>query len=526
MTDVSISLDFKQQLTDFYEESKKKLDNNILNLSNEMKKIKIQYELLYKKAMEILLKTENEENIIKNNLTHSELVNNFDSPIRIKTRTPLKGKSSNLLKEYKLHSDLGLNLKKSKIEKKKNFQISKNKSPSYKNKNKNINNTSFSSKNANIIGNNNSLKLTTSKFPSKIQKDVKKNSINSNHSGTNNNEHYSIGSFQYHFYSNNEINSNKNKIKNENIKKSNVEKKKKTNKPIYNNMINNDIRKFSIIDIPAINSIQEKVKIINEDNYNERPSNNFENDDINNNFDYENKYYINKNILSKITSLKEKCFYLVSKSDIVPLKIRLFFSKRIRSIYSNNPPSKILKDYLELLGKNIKDLKNQNLNKFNPSFTAQCSLCFIQKEDEYSILNSKVNNEDSKKKISCLIQLILLIAGREYSNDINYDFLLQELKKISNCQIRKFLINIETLKNIERLSDKIIVLFIKISESNKDIFILNNDDIPKSYKKIIIYLKEIYDFLKIKNNNNNKKNKFEEERNHLQEKLVYNKIKS
>ena len=121
MTDVSISLDFKQQLTDFYEESKKKLDNNILNLSNEMKKIKTQYELLYKKAMEILLKTENEENIIKNNLTHSELVNNFDSPIRIKTRTPLKGKSSNLLKEYKLHSDLGLNLKKSKIEKKKKF---------------------------------------------------------------------------------------------------------------------------------------------------------------------------------------------------------------------------------------------------------------------------------------------------------------------------------------------------------------------------------------------------------------------
>ena len=196
------------------------------------------------------------------------------------------------------------------------------------------------------------------------------------------------------------------------------------------------------------------------------------------------------------------------------------------SIYSNNPPSKILKDYLELLGKNIKDLKNQNLNKFNPSLTAQCSLCFIQKEDEYSILNSKINNEDSKKKISCLIQLILLIAGRVYSNDINYDFLLQELKKISNCQIRKFLINIETLKNIERLSDKIIVLFIKISESNKDIFILNNDDIPKSYKKIIIYLKEIYDFLKIKNNNNNKKNKFEEERNHLQEKLFYNKIKS
>ena len=57
MTDVSISLDLKQQLIDFYEETKKAIDNHLLNLTNEMKKVKNQHELLYKKALEILFKT-------------------------------------------------------------------------------------------------------------------------------------------------------------------------------------------------------------------------------------------------------------------------------------------------------------------------------------------------------------------------------------------------------------------------------------------------------------------------------------
>ena len=42
----------------------------------------------------------------------------------------------------------------------------------------------------------------------------------------------------------------------------------------------------------------------------------------------------------------------------------------------------------------------------------------------------------------------------------------------------------------------------------------------------MFYLKEIYDFLKTKSNNYKKTNKFKEERNHFQQKLVYNKIKS
>ena len=102
------------------------------------------------------------------------------------------------------------------MKKKKNFKITKNKLPSHKNKN--INNTSFSSKNTNMIINNNpnSLKSTKTKFPQKIQKVVKKNSLNSNNSGTSINEHNSASSFHYQPSLNNEIHSNKNKMKNEN----------------------------------------------------------------------------------------------------------------------------------------------------------------------------------------------------------------------------------------------------------------------------------------------------------------------
>ncbi len=291
-----------------------------------------------------------------------------------------------------------------------------------------------------------------------------------------------------------------------------------------NNNISNDIRKFSIIDIPSINSIKEKAKKLNEINNNETKDN----------FDSEDESYnsgINDNdsdlkILNKIKSQKEKCFYLVSKSEIVPLKIRLFFSNRIRTVHNLNPSTKIISSYLELLDKKIKKYKNKDLIKLNPSLTAQYALCFIKKEDEYSFLNLNSINENLKKKASLLIKLILLIAGREYSNDIKFEFLLQELKKISNNQIRRFLINIETLKNIEQLSEKIIDSFISICESDKDIFNTENNDIPKIFEKIIFYLKEIYEFLKIKKANTDKKNSIEEERNYLQKKIVYYKIKN
>ena len=404
--------------------------------------------------------------------------------------------------------------------KKKKNKFSKNKLQT--GKNKNLNNTSSSYKSSNI--NHNALKINKNKNIQN-QKVIKKNSLNSNNSGN------SSKSFKNYSSTNIDISSkfikNNRIIKNENVKKPIIENNNQILNKNLNNKINNnishDIRKFSIIDIPSINSIQEKAKKINELNNNEA-KNYFdsEDDSFNSGIDFDS----DKKILNKIKSQKEKCFYLVSKSEIVPLKIRLFFSNRIRSVHNFNPSSQIINSYLELLDKKIKKYKNRDLIKFNPSLTAQYALCFIKKEDEYSILNLNSINENWKKKASLLIKLILLIAGREYSNDIKFEFLLQELKKISNNQIRRFLINIETLKNIEQLSEKIIDSFISICESDKDIFNTENNDIPKIFEKIIFYLKEIYEFLKIKKANTDKKNSIEEERNYLQKKIVYYKIKN
>ena len=56
-----------------------------------------------------------------------------------------------------------------------------------------------------------------------------------------------------------------------------------------------------------------------------------------------------------------------------------------------------------------------------------------QKEDEYSLLNLNLINESWKKKVSLLIKLILLIAGREYSNDIKLVFTIYIYRIINIC---------------------------------------------------------------------------------------------
>ena len=91
---------------------------------------------------------------------------------------------------------------------------------------------------------------------------------------------------------------------------------------------------------------------------------------------------------------------------------------------------------------------------------------------------------------------------------------------------KEYFYTIIGFKNIEQLSEKIINSFISITESDKDIFNTDNNDIPKIFEKIIFYLKEIYEFLKIKKANTDKKNSIEDERNYLQKKIVYYKIKN
>ena len=541
----------KQQLIEIYEDSKKIIDNHLKLINNEIKKIKNQHELFYKKALDILIKSENEnenKSELKYNLTSTnEYVNTLtNSP----SKTPLKGRSSNHLKNYhKLSSEFN-SFKKNII--KSNKGILNNNKKSSKKYILHHNNFSFTKS---TISQNISKIITKNKlnsFQKKIQS-TKKNSFNSNTSNASNFNSMSVSS--NHSFSNldskvssipfvnNNYNGKKKNVKLKkndltikknnliNCKKSNQNNNNKTNNKINTNINNNlnlvnnnlnknndNLRKLSIIDIPSLTTIQEKSKKIN-----------LINDEINS---YDNYFTLTSDenelsdrIINKIEKQKEKCFYLVSKSNVVPLSIRILFSKNIQTIYNYNPPIQIIRDYLEFLDLKINNLNRIIFKKFFPSLTAQSSLCFIKKDDENLLLNLNISNEEEKKNVNNLLRLILLTYGRTYNDKIDYKFLIDELMKLSNNNLRKFFTNIETLKNINNLSETSIDYYLEISEKNKNMFDINCKSIPQFFEKFIFYLSEVKEYLYNKKYNQTIKNKTEEEKNRIQEKIIYSKIK-
>ena len=513
MNDISI----KQQIIEIYEDSKKIIENHIICVNSEIKKIKNQYELFFKKSLEIINENER-KSVLKYNLTSEDYDNTIiNSPIRIKSKTPLKGRSSNHLKNYhKFSSDF--NLKKPNNQTKKNLLKNNNKM----NKNKLISHKNNFSFTKSTITQNIAKVITKNKLKN-LQKNIKSNKKNSINSTTSNQSNFnSMSVSSNHSFSNLDskinfqVNNNNSLI---NSKKQSPKLKLGINKNIIhtepNNKNNNEVlRKFSIIDIPSLSTIQEKGKKINLNN----DDNNMKNDISFNNDD-------NNLVINKIDKIKDKCFYLVSKNDVVPLSIRLFFSKNIKILYNYNPPSQILNDYLKLLDSKINKLNYDLMKNFYPSITAQSNLYFFQKEDEKLLFNINISNEEEKKNTTNLLRLILLTCGRTYKEEMDYKFLINELKKISNNNIRKFYTNIENFKNINNLSENSINSFIDISEKNKNLFNINCQNLPLCFEKFLFYLKEVYDFFLNKKNNILMKNKFQEEKTHIQEKIIYSKIK-
>ena len=543
----------KQQLIEIYEDSKKIIDNHIKSINNEIKIIKNQHELFYKKALDILIKSENEnenKTVLKYNLTtNTDYVNTLtNSPARAKTKTPLKGRSSNHLKNYhKLSSEFN-SFKKNSITSNKSTFNNNTKS----NKKYILHNNNFSFTKSTVSQNISKI-ITKNKLKS-IQKNIqstKKNSFNSTTSIASNFNSMSVSS--NHSFSNldskspsipfinnyhngkknitklkkNDLTINKNNLTNEKKpfqKKNNNEKNNKINTNINNNLNNNlnknndNLRKLSIIDIPSLTTIQEKSKKIN-----------LINDDINN---YENYFTLTSDenelsdrIINKIEKQKEKCFYLVSKSNVVPLSIRILFSKNIETIYNYNPPIQIIKDYLEFLDLKINNLNRLIYKKFFPSITAQSSLCFIKKDDENLLLNLDISNEEEKKNVNNFLRLILLTYDKTYIDGIDYKFLINELMKLSNNNLRKFFTNINTLQNINNLSETSIDYYLEISEKNKNILDINCKSIPRFFEKFIFYLSEVKEYLFNKKYNQKIKNKTEEEKTRIQEKIIISKIK-
>ena len=97
--------------------------------------------------------------------------------------------------------------------------------------------------------------------------------------------------------------------------------------------------------------------------------------------------------------------------------------------------------------------------------------------------------------------------------------------KLSNNNLRKFFTNINTLQNINNLSETSIDYYLEISEKNKNILDINCKSIPRFFEKFIFYLSEVKEYLFNKKYNQKIKNKTEEEKTRIQEKIIISKIK-
>ena len=250
----------------------------------------------------------------------------------------------------------------------------------------------------------------------------------------------------------------------------------------YNFNINNneefDLRKFSIIDIPSYNQIQERA--------NEIVSSPLRVSEHKNNFLKE----ILKEEVKEIQDPKELCIYLCTKSNVVPFKTRIKLSKIVKNIYKLNSPSEILEDYIIFLESVVKKIKAKLKIKFSPSFTARSEINFINAKDENEFYNF---NTDDKDILSFLKCLLIIFNFNKDLNNYKCKELIKEIKNASNGKIRNFLLNEQRLKCINELSlekiDRFTDIFCEIKDEIK------NKKMPTLLYKINFFLQEIYPFL-------------------------------
>lgn len=91
--------------------------------------------------------------------------------------------------------------------------------------------------------------------------------------------------------------------------------------------------------------------------------------------------------------------------SVLPLNIRLIFSRATRISYQEYAPRDVLEDYTFVLTEKISKLESNLaqidketeylMNKpFKPSKTAQNGLNFITKEDEINLANQRLDNDE------------------------------------------------------------------------------------------------------------------------------------
>ena len=449
------------QINELYNSYKNSIKEQFELISEQQNKILLDLDEFYKKSLNLIINNKKNKNFKKN---LSLNINNENNMIEkhIISKTP------------------------------KNFYNSNNNLYKSNSTNKTINFKSPSKQN-NTILNNNSTIYNKSKFYSNM------NTINKNDKNIKN---------KSSFYNKNLLIQDKS---NKKVIERSISMLLKTNKDYTSkhnknnsNFISNNKSKNNIINSKKNFNKSNNRKSFEKNNFNNKNNNN-NNININNN----KVSNINLNKLKKFsifdipneinTNLK-RCFYLMSKNNIVPFNIRLKFIMNIKPIYNYYNINDISNDYFNFLQNKISNLNQINKNLFfKPSKLAQINLNFLNKKNENDFYNNNnIKNED-KKIVMLFIKIILNIEQINIEKFNDFKVTLLKLKEICKNNLKHFLLNSETIKKINNINENnLLKMFLFITNNNNNIIEIEFNkinNISPVLNYIFFYIKELISFL-------------------------------
>ena len=201
-----------------------------------------------------------------------------------------------------------------------------------------------------------------------------------------------------------------------------------------------------------------------------------------------NSYNTKENILNFFKnntnlSLKEKAFYILLKSPVLPLTSQFIFSRSTKNLKNVVYKKDILLNYELYLNTKIKNYEEKQIlynemikSNFSPTKIAEITLNFITSENEKQFQDNYVLLLNNKNDYNFLyyknyIKIIYYIINESFEDEnkgeINENLLLVNLNDI----LKK--------KGYYKIKDYLFFLFISNTNNNENIFLKNIDKINK-----------------------------------------------
>ena len=459
--------DIKRHVIEYVEQSHKHVELSLVQIVNEVNKLKNENEMLLSKCKKFFNKIEPIQ--IHENLNGTFLSDVSQLSTIKKEHSPIKTRYSNAASKINIQN-LVINKK---VQISKNFSklrintitntnsniipTKHNYTTNQHNNNKSISpNTSFTNNNNNNISSSSKYRIKT---PNRIRIDTKpKTKLNKANYTTHNNNNNNSSS---------NCNSNTNIIKPKRILPNNI---KKTNSI-------NDIRKLSIVDIPFINGI-----IPNTQHHIDS-----------------NTFIINKkrdNSIDYLYSNKQKAFLILAKSDILPIHLRMLFVEQIQFVYSY---TNLKNDCLLFHLKQEKELTlmKKEFIMFTVSTTIQALFNFISKENEISFHNeytSLPTSSNDKYVLNTLFTIIEMVFN--YKGIVN-----------NTHSIKETLLKLLSHKRLQITYTQVHALHLMIKEHSdilSDTYLGVLSQKNKIHTLLLLIVREVYLYLMIRFNNTDK----------------------